>query len=570
MRPKSRSSKAKPAWAAILSEGIVVALCLGAAILLTWPLTARLDQGIPLGTESVATVPLTSLWSLWWNGHQVSAGYSGYWDAPIFHPTARAFALSESHAVQGALAGILYPLLRSWPATYNLLLLLTLTLNGWTASRLLRFLGTDRSVSIAGSILVIALPFVHQELGVFALVQIWGVILSLLSALRFVRTRSVANGALLGAAVGASYLLCGYYGVMSAILLGLVLPFLLGGRLRELGTWKGVVTGSLVCALLVLPIALPQRGATEAQGLKRSERTVAKHSAKPHDYLEAAWPTVLPAPAGSVDKPSERAFWPGTSRVILAILGLVWMLRRPRRRWGLALVGIGALGGLLSLGPHGALGSFSSYDMFRTLLPGYGQMRALFRFAVVPQLVVTLLSACGIQACLNFRPGERSARINPAPWIALGLALFAIADLRPRMGPIQPLPPLTLDLAWVEWIEEETPESAVLAFLPFPTGRSSADYLGTTQWMYWQMRHGRKMVNGYSSFFPQSFRDLKGEMAGFPSEAALDLLAEHGVGYIVVHRAFFPRRLDDSTTAPERLTYLAGDDATGIDIYRLR
>jgi hypothetical protein len=79
-----------------------------------------------------------------------------------------------------------------------------------------------------------------------------------------------------------------------------------------------------------------------------------------------------------------------------------------------------------------------------------------------------------------------------------------------------PLPSLQSQLPWIDWVESRTRPDDVLAFLPFPAGRGSEDDLETTQWMYWQMRHGRPMVVGYSGFFPRSFRELKAALQDFP------------------------------------------------------
>ena len=43
----------------------------------------------------------------------------------------------------------------------------------------------------------------------------------------------------------------------------------------------------------------------------------------------------------------------------------------------------------------------------------------------------------------------------------------------------------------------------------------------TTQWMFWQMRHRRPMVNGYSGFFPRRFRELKAALEHFPDARSL-------------------------------------------------
>jgi len=552
-------------------EAVALAICVATAISLTWPLAAKISDGIPLGTETVATVPLVSLWSLWWNADRMAHGYTGYWDAPIFHPAERAFGFSETHFIQGGLAAALHWATGSWASSYNVILLVALSLNGFAAYRLLLTLGTRFAAALGGGVLVVALPYVHQELGVLALVPVWGILVSLLAASAFVDQPSMRRGLLLGVAVGASYLLSGYYGIMAGLLLALTLPFLLWRKLRDRKLWIGIAAGMAAAAVLVLPLALPQRDATRAQGFERSEATAAKHSARPVDYVEAAWPTLTPAPGGIASKPSQRAFWPGTVRCALALLGGAWLLAsRGRRRWGLWLVALTFLAVILSLGPHGAVGPLSAHDLLRKTLPGYSQMRALFRFAVFAQIGVTLFAAFGIESITRIVRSRIPALAKVATFaVPAFLTVIALTDFRPRMGEILPLPDHAIELAWVEWIEQEAPDDAVFAFVPFPSGRGSVDYLGTAQWMYWQMRHERRMVNGYSSFFPKSFRDLKRDMAEFPTEASIARLDDYGVEYVVVHRAFFPRDAAGQGFGGRRLTRVMRDDETGIDILRV-
>ena len=65
-----------------LVEGLLFSLL---ALVLTWPLARNLSSAIPFGGEPAATVPLASLWALWWNSDVILHLYQGYWDAPIFH-----------------------------------------------------------------------------------------------------------------------------------------------------------------------------------------------------------------------------------------------------------------------------------------------------------------------------------------------------------------------------------------------------------------------------------------------------------------------------------------------------
>ena len=135
---------------------------------------------------------------------------------------------------------------------------------------------------------------------------------------------------------------------------------------------------------------------------------------------------------------------------------------------------------------------------------------------------------------------------------------------------MESLPPLDLELPWLDWLESETAEDDVLAFFPFPEGRSAGDYLGTSQWMFWQMRHWRPMVGGYSGFFPQRFRRLKKQMEDFPSPAALEALHDIGVRYCLVPRMVIEARPAPDPTAPVTLEMVFRDEEHELAVFALR
>ncbi len=187
------------------------------AVAITWPLATGLAEGIPLGTERVATVPLFNFWTLAWNVESLERGYAGYWRAPIFHPAADAFALSEPQPITGLAAAGLAWTTGSLLVAYNLILIGALAVNGLLACLLLRRLGLGFGPATADGCLVVVLPFSHQELGVLQLVPLAGVFALALAVLRFAepassgkwaRGPSLLNGLMLGGALAFGYGLC--------------------------------------------------------------------------------------------------------------------------------------------------------------------------------------------------------------------------------------------------------------------------------------------------------------------------------------------------------------------------
>src|SRR5439155_2474165 len=107
---------------------------------------------------------------------------------------------------------------------------------------------------------------------------------------------------------------------------------------------------------------------------------------------------------------------------------------------------------------------------------------------------------------------------------------------------------------WITWLTTNTPRDAVVAHLPFPAGTSPKEYESEVWAMYWGLFHGRRMVNGYSGFFPPGYLKLKAQMQRFPSADSIAALRADGVSYCVSSRQFAEsRRLDDDPLALQNL-----------------
>lgn len=558
-----------------LGRWVVIGLLFAAgAVAMTWPLATDLDAGIALGTERVATVPLFNLWTLAWNVETIGRGFNGYWQAPIFHPAADAFAFSEPQPVLGLLAAALCGLGLSMVAAYGLLLIASLALNGILTVTLLRRVGLDWLPAITGGALVLVLPFTHQQLGVLQLVPLAGVLLFAMTVLGFADKPGTSTGLALGSALALAYGLSAQVGVFCALAMTPAACWMWWPHRRDQRAWIGLFAGVALFFGLVSPLLAVQLRATSNEGFVRSAETVRKHSAKPAQYLKTPWPQLIPTPGiTTTERPSTRAFWPGTMRLLLALAAVAGIWRSSlRRRAGAGLLLL-ATSVLLSLG--GNLGAFglSLADVLR-LLPGLGQIRSFFRFALFAQLAVALLAAGALHWLLGksrqrLGTDSRLQRLRSAgPVVAL--ALLAIFEIRPSPGSIAPMPALDLKLPWLGWIETNTEPDDVLVFLPFPEGRSVEDYATTSQWMYWQQRHWRPMVNGYSGFFPRRFKELKKTMKGFPSARSLAALKEVGVRFCIVPRFVIEASPPPDPNSPLTLEMRFRDEQHEMAIFELQ
>src|SRR5919109_2138541 len=136
---------------------------------LTWPLVAHLTDRLPYGTEDNPTVQLFNLWTLRWNQDRIGHLFAHYWDAPIFHPTGGAFALSEPQPLTGLVFAPISWLSGNPVLATNVVFLAILTANGWAATRLARHLGAAAGPAVLVGVLAQATPFVATQMGVLQL-----------------------------------------------------------------------------------------------------------------------------------------------------------------------------------------------------------------------------------------------------------------------------------------------------------------------------------------------------------------------------------------------------------------
>ena len=380
----------------------------------TWPLARSPATTLPLGAEPAATVPLFNAWTIWWNADRLTHGFKGYWDAPIFFPFAESFAWSEPQPMTLLAAPVLW-ISGSRALAYNGYLWLSLVLNGWFCERLLRRLGVRRLTALAGGAAMLLLPIIHWQRDVLQLIPVWGLLWAWSGLLAIARRPRWRGGVELGLGVGAFCLASLHQGLFLAVLMVLAAPAL-GLRWLRWRTWTAMLLAVGLAAALVLPIALPMQRMLEGPVFVRTANNVAQLSATWGDYCGAHGGQWV-----EWGKSAARPHWylsPGWIKVGLAFIGIAWGLARRRWRWWtvfLCCVSGAAL--VLSLGPQFHIGEWQPWAWLQAHVPGFAQVRNVFRFAFFVQIGVVLLACQGCHGldvlrrrCLlaRSRRGERT------------------------------------------------------------------------------------------------------------------------------------------------------------------
>jgi hypothetical protein len=529
----------------------------------------QLGAGIVAGTEPCDTVPLAMAWTLGWSFDRFDAGLSGYWDAPIFHATPGAFALSEPMPLVAALAWPAHVLGASLAAATTLALLVQLVLDAWLVRRWIRRLGVGRSLGTAGGVIAMLLPFVHQELGVLPLVPVWGIAWMLTALVDLFgpgRRPSHRAGLELGLATGASWLCSEQLTYFAILLLGPCTLALL--RRRHLVRTLPVALGlaGAVAAIAALPVVLPQHHTLTALGMKRRPESQRHGGARPVALVRVPWRGPAPLPEAMVaERPSDRAFLPGPLRTSIAIGGSTFGLRRRWRRLVamLLVLVVGAV--LLALGAHLRLGSFVPAELLAHVVPGFDRIRSVFRAIALAQLGLVALAMIGLHAWrVRCRLRRRS---SPRGWLAPALVtMLAVIELWPPAPRWTTLPPT--DAQWIRWLRDTEPGTAI-AWLPFAPGGDACEFEPTARMMVIGLGMDHPLVNGYSSYFPGRVDRTARDTRTLPDPRALQRLRGVGTRWIVSPHDGPLSELDAATLAGLGIEPVMDDAAAEVSVYRL-
>jgi len=510
------------------------------AVVHSWPLAsdpahlARLDNhDAELNT-----------WIVAWTAHILPRDPLSLFAAPILYPEYHSLAFSEHMFVPSVMGAPLLWAGGSPVLVYNILIMAGLALSGWSMYLLMRrWTGSDSAGIIAGLIYAfnahVLTRFVHLQAHHVEFFPL------MLYALDRVIVEGRRRDTLLLAAAFTLQALCSNYLLVFmtyAILISLTV------RWMEVAAHKTeLLIAAAVSAILLAPFLWPYYEVSRDQGLVRRVGDVAQYNATWRDYL---------ATGGRLHYlwwsqrfyEGRTALFPGLVALGLAAAAVVSrrMIRDARVRMTIA---IGAVGLAFSFGT-----ALPGYAFLHEHLPLLSGLRNVARWGWLPLASIAILAGFGANLL-----ERRAWRYAP---IALGV-LVTVEAIRAPVGftPVYEIPRLYDRFA--------AASDVVVAEFPFYSG-ASVSLNGP--YVYANTRYFKPLLNGYSSFHPDTFEARGRALNSFPSEAALAELKVAHVSHVLVHTRDFARRygpvaLDAIDTIPE-LQFETEED--GIRLYRLK
>lgn len=550
------------------------------ALALTWPLALNAHEMIVVGTEPANTVPQFNAWTIWWNADRAVHGFADYWNAPIFYPEKNTFAYSEPQPATVIVAPAIW-ISHSRAFAMNLYLWLSLALNGWFAERLLRSIVRSPWIAVGGGLSMMLLPIVHWQMGVIQLVPMWGTIWLWWAIIRLGRTElstaSLRRTGMLGLEIGLAMTACWYCCVHHGLSLALLM--LAGGfvLLRQITNWKLIVAISVSVVLFAAlngPILWHLSLMTENANFKRTQETVAALSNVPSDYLNIYGRTLFKLP-----NPQGRAAWmmcPGYGKYILALVGIAFGFGVSRRIATILLTLVAIAAFFLSLGDNLQIFEWKPWWFLVEHVPGFAQIRNVFRFGYFLQAAAVLLATSAIdliwEHCTRYKSsGTKALGLRLLQILVFAAALYTWFDPFPGKLGLASASYSNFQPSWFNELARQQREySGGVLCLPMAQGHGVKGYEITAEWMMASTYHRVPLVNGYSGFFPKQYFQLRGQVQGSGmSEIVLRQLVVDGVFWVVIDRKRYNTWWGESLKiGVVRATRTYGD-GSDVDIYRL-
>jgi len=190
---------------------------------------------------------------------------------------------------------------------------------------------------------------------------------------------------------------------------------------------------------------------------------------------------------------------------------------------------------ILSFGPiihsHGQeIFQYGPYAFLYYYFPGFSGLRCPSRLIIMVAFSLSVFAGFGLKGIIE-KLKKTWAKILVTVFISL-LLLFEYASIPVKMVPV---PTDGKIPAVYQWLSEQKGDFPILE-LPLPN--EPGDVWREAIRVYFSTYHWKKMVNGYSGYFPSDYDFLyqKG-MKEFPAEESVSLLIKYGIKYLIIHFA---------------------------------
>lgn len=346
----------------------------------------------------------------------------------------------------------------------------------------------------------------------------------------------------------------------------------------------GVMLGVLLILAAIVPVVMIQSRVLSDPHYARTREVIQELSARPTDYLATPFPEWFQFIG--LSRWHEAGRWklsPGLLKVALGLFGLVVGVRsRSRRSWTLTWLAISVAAFVGSLGLNFQIAGWRPYGTLLDWFPTLARLRTPARMSVLVQIGVVFLAAEAllwgyrrVRIVVARTPTSGRTDVSVRTKFVFGLfwliGIAACCEVPLRRLQFVDVPSVAAQKGWIDWLKNNTPQETVIAHVPFPKGPLPRDYEAESWAMYWGLFHQRRMVNGFSGFFPSSYLELKTQMQSFPDDASFAALRSRGVSVCVVKESFLETHPSPEQSESSGLWERVFQDRdAGVVLFRLR
>jgi hypothetical protein len=511
------------------------------AVLHSWPLASDLQHLSRLDNHDAEL----DTWIVAWVAHALATNPLHLFAAPIFYPEHHSLAFSEHMLVPSLMGAPLLWVGLSPVFVYNVLIIAGFTLSGWAMFLLMeRWTRSTWAAIIAGLLYAFNAHALTRFVHLQALhVEFFPLVLYAFD--RVLVERRLKDSVLLAVAFVLQSLCSNYLLVFTVYAMAIAVAV----RWRE-RNWQGLAIAGAISAVVMAPFLYPYLQVDREYGLARSVSDVTQYNAGWRDYfvtggrLHYAWwsHTLFEG---------RTALFPGVTAIVLAAIGLLSgrSVRDARVRMMLAMI---VMAVAVSFGT-----SLPGFALLFQYLPLFNGLRNVARWGWLVLAGVSVLAGFGVMTL---------ERRKWRSWRAIAVTLCVLVTVESIRTPVG----FTRFEGISHIYDRLAAESgAIVAEFPFFSG-ASVSLNGP--YVLANTRYFKPLLNGYSSFHPESFMARARTLNSFPSEPALAELRVTHVTHVVVHSVPFARRYGQRAlaaidTIPD-LQLIADED--GIRLYRLK
>ncbi|MCM8826028.1 MAG: hypothetical protein NC904_00740 [Candidatus Omnitrophica bacterium] len=515
-------------WVEIITVSLILFFVV---IVFTFPLILHINEAIPKGSEPKA-VAMFQLYTMEWFGKFLEDGGS-YWDAPFFYPYKGTLAWSEPQPLSCLLVWLLAKL-TGYIFAYNIVLIAYLVSGGLATYLVSRLITQDRISNLFSAIWVSAGAYSLQQICAFPLVAVAFPLFTLFFSFTYIYRKKEVYFWLAVTMYICSWLVCKQLAFYLTLSLIIIITQFLGFSLPKLKFFKYFLA-ILIVGISIIPFSFYQHNLSQSMAFGWKIDEIKSILRFPQLFMPAYdhWLT------------SKIMGWKiyswdiGIVNLLLIVLAVFMgilkssLLNKYQKKLLIGLVMVSIVSIVLGFGHK--LGfvingrRWSLYHLFFNL-PFIKFIRTPSRFVFFAILGVSILSS------FSFSYLRGKIKIVKAR-LVFTLFFFILLFMEMWCMPISlvfPKKTYKEHFSVDDWLREAYPKKALLE-IPAPTNiwPNYIDY--ETEAMLRSLYHGHYLVNGYATFFPPTFKQLRKAIEDDFCGRGQRYIRAYGLGYVLVH-----------------------------------